>query len=111
MTVPTFAEGEGHFGRTNSGELIGPYDTADELAAALDEANAELECIDGPDGCEGEVKSRTTPDRDDSKTFLRCEKHFEQRLENAERNLEYLSDTEPDWFDPMYAGERWADDY
>lgn len=71
----------------------------------------ELECIDGPEGCEGEVEYRTTPDRTDGKAFARCKGHFEKRLDSCERTLELLSPSPPAWFDPMDAGERWDDDY
>lgn len=70
----------------------------------------ELECLDGPEGCAGEVEYRTTPDRSDFRGFPRCETHFERRLEQAEHNLELLSSTPPSWFDPMDAGEAWGED-
>jgi hypothetical protein len=71
-----------------------------------------LECIDGPEGCGGDVEYRTTPDRSDFKAFLRCEVHFAERLERAERNMtEYPdSDLAPAWFDPANAGETWESD-
>lgn len=67
-------------------------------------------CIDGPEGCEGRVQFRSTPDRSDLKTFPRCEAHFELRLAAAEHTMELLSPTPPPWFDPAYAGERWDED-
>lgn len=67
----------------------------------------QLECLDGPEGCAGSVEYRYTPDREDMKSFPRCEYHFEQRLDQAERNMELQSDVPPDWFDPSYAGESW----
>lgn len=69
-----------------------------------------LVCQDGPDGCSGEVEWTTTPDRQDFKHFPRCEAHFAKRLAQAEQNLELLSDTEPAWFDPGYAGEQWREE-
>jgi hypothetical protein len=69
-----------------------------------------LECIDGPANCAGPVEWRTTPDRQDFKSFARCEHHFGVRLDKAEENLELTSDTPPAWFDPAYAGESWNED-
>ena len=69
-----------------------------------------LRCLDGPENCSGAVELRFTPDRDDFRSFPRCEAHFERRLAQAERNREYMSDVAPSWFDPTYAGERWSED-
>jgi hypothetical protein len=65
---------------------------------------------DRPGECRGEVEYRLSPDRADFKAFPRCEAHWEKRLKSAERTLELLSDTRPDWFDESYAGERWEED-
>lgn len=72
-----------------------------------------MECLDkgGRTECRGPVESRSTPDREDFRTFPRCEAHFEERLVQAERNLELMSATPPAWFDESYAGERWEEDY
>ena len=35
-----------NYGRTSSGELIGPYDTVEELNRELAESNAERPCPD-----------------------------------------------------------------
>ena len=74
---------------------------------------ADLTCINegGKTPCRGPVEYRTTPDRTDGKSFLRCEAHFEERLADSERILELTSATPPSWFDPTYAGERWEEDY
>jgi hypothetical protein len=70
-----------------------------------------IECLEhGPD-CEGGVEWHLNPDRDDFKAFPRCVKHQQKRLDQAEKNLELLSDIEPAWFDPSYAGERWDEEY
>jgi hypothetical protein len=43
--------------------------------------------------------------------FPRCEKHYEERLE-VQRGIDERYPTHaPADFDPMYAGERWDDDY
>lgn len=68
-------------------------------------------CIDGPEGCDGRVEFRTTPDRSDGRAFARCEAHFELRLAEAEHTMELLSPCPPAWFDEGYAGERWDEDY
>lgn len=72
--------------------------------------NDPLTCLDGPNDCAGDVEYRITPDREDMKAFPRCEAHFQRRLDQAERNLELMSDVAPTWFDPSYAGERWHED-
>lgn len=77
----------------------------------MDETNEPLVCIDGPEGCAGEVEWRTTPDRQDGKSFQRCEAHFDKRMESVERNLELTSPCRPAWFDESAAGERWEEDY
>jgi hypothetical protein len=69
----------------------------------------ELECLDGPEGCEGEVELRWSPDNL-AKPWPRCDAHFARRLEQAEHNLELMSPAPPDWFDESYAGERWDED-
>ena len=63
----------------------------------------------GPD-CKGPVEFHMNPDRDDFKSFPRCEFHQAKRLDASEKNREYMSDTPPSWFDPTYAGERWSED-
>lgn len=67
-------------------------------------------CIDGPDGCAGEVEWRTTPDRTDGRAFVRCEAHFALRLQSVERTLELTSPVRAPWFDESYAGESWDED-
>ena len=66
-----------------------------------------LDFLPGDPDCHGKVEYHISPDRDDMKAFPRCEHHWAKRLKSAERNMELLSDCEPDWFDPSYAGERW----
>jgi hypothetical protein len=61
--------------------------------------------------CEGKVEYHHNPDRDDFKTFPRCEKHQARRLEQAQGNMVYRSPAPPPWFDEGYAGERWEEDY
>jgi hypothetical protein len=69
-----------------------------------------LRCLQEGSDCKGPVTYWTSPDRDDFKSFPRCEYHGEKRMEQAEKNLELMRDTPPSWFDPSYAGERWSED-
>ena len=73
----------------------------------------DLRCLDRSprSECAGPVEYRVTPDRTDGKAFPRCEKHFEARLDSAERNMELLSPAPAPWFDPANAGEHWDEDY
>ncbi len=67
-------------------------------------------CIQhGPD-CRGKVEHHLNPDRDDFKTFARCEHHQAKRLELAEDNRRKYPTFPPSDFDPAYAGERWDED-
>lgn len=72
---------------------------------------SNLECIRSSEECSGKVEFRFPPDRDDFNAFPLCKFHWNKRLDEAEKNLELLSDIPPDWFDPAYAGERWDEDY
>lgn len=67
-------------------------------------------CLNESPDCEGPVAYHFTPDRDDFKSFPRCEHHAAIRLAQAMRNREYQSDVPPSWFDPTYAGESWDED-
>lgn len=73
--------------------------------------NEKPRCLEEGPGCQGEVEYFISPDRRDMKAFPRCAYHRDKRLDQAEKNLELLSDVPPDWFDPSYAGERWDEDY
>lgn len=74
------------------------------------------DCLDGPEGCEGEVFERLTRSGSGMR-FPRCEKHYaeyavEMDAKHAETRRRYPdTDCPPSWFDPSYAGERWDDDY
>jgi hypothetical protein len=67
-------------------------------------------CLNEGSDCRGRVEFHLNPDRDDFKAFPRCEYHQAKRLEQADKNREYMSDTPPAWFDPSYAGERWDEE-
>lgn len=75
-------------------------------------ADDELRCINegGKTPCRGPVEWRVTPDRTDGKPFLRCEGHFEERMESVPRTLELTSPARAPWFDEAAAGEHWEED-
>ncbi len=70
-----------------------------------------LQCLDGPDGCAGEVRWREGLSRT-GRNFPRCNRHWESRLDlQARLDRDYPdSPVPPAWFDPTAAGERWDDD-
>jgi len=75
------------------------------------------ECLDrhdqANDPCTGATEYRF-PLSGTGKPYPRCEGHWEKRLEKQEEiNRRYapFSDVPPADFDPLYAGERWNDDY
>lgn len=74
----------------------------------------DLECINSGDetGCKGEVEYRP-PLSGTGRSFPRCDKHWEERLDTEERLRRDYPDTStpPSWFDPSYAGESWDNDY
>ncbi len=86
-------------------------DDDDFVAEAKREvALEEVRCLQhGPD-CRGKVEHHLNPDRDDFKTFARCEHHQAKRLEFAEDNLRKYPMLQPSDFDPAYVGERWDED-
>lgn len=66
----------------------------------------ELECLDGPEGCAGQIDYRT-PLSGTGKSFPRCDQHWDQRLDlQQEINNRYPAH-QPSDFDPAYAGESW----
>jgi hypothetical protein len=44
----------------------------------------QLECLDGPDQCEGNVEYRTALSAT-GRSFPRCDLHWDERLEEQER--------------------------
>jgi hypothetical protein len=72
-----------------------------------------LECLDGPEGCKGAVEYRMALSPS-GRSFPRCGSHWSERLDEDERQRERLgdwrSDVPPAWFDPLDAGESWADE-
>ena len=72
--------------------------------------NEALECLDGPDGCEGKIEYRMALSGTGT-PFPRCDKHWGERLDKQEEwDRDYPdSPIAPAWFDPMAAGEVWDD--
>lgn len=69
-----------------------------------------LDCLEGPDGCRGEVLMRWPGYGD--RCWPRCEKHGNARLEREEENIYRNSPDGPSapWgFDEYAAGESWED--
>lgn len=77
--------------------------------------NETLLCLDDArDGsasdCRGEVQMRESLSGTGMR-IARCDRHWTKRLEfQQDLNARYPQMPPPD-FDPMYAGERWDEDY
>jgi len=70
----------------------------------------EPRCLNqGPD-CEGKVEWHLNPDREDFRTFPRCEHHQSIRLEQAAETMRKYPINPPADFDPMDAGEVWSEE-
>jgi hypothetical protein len=72
----------------------------------------ELICLDEGDGgqCDGPVEYRMALSGT-GKSFPRCDRHWDKRLEKQEEINERYPTLPPADFDPAYAGERWEEDY
>lgn len=69
------------------------------------------DCLDFGAGCHGAVEYRMALSGT-GRSFPRCEKHWEERLDEQERiDRTYGSSCAPSWFDPLAAGERWDEEY
>lgn len=70
------------------------------------------ECLDGPQGCEGEVFARAALSGSGC-AYVRCDKHFDDHVARVGPRMAELREQYPDsamppsWFDPAYAGEVW----
>jgi len=76
-----------------------------------DEYGDPVACLDGHgngEGCSGPVEWWMTPST--WKSWPRCTKHGERRMEQDEQTRQRYPTMEPSDFDPSYAGERWNDD-
>jgi len=63
----------------------------------------------GPD-CKGKVEYHLNPDRDDLKTFPRCEHHQEIRLRQAEETMRKYPQLPPHGWSYYDAGEWWSEE-
>lgn len=72
----------------------------------MDEA---LECLDGPNDCEGAVEYRMALSGT-GRSFPRCDKHWSDRLDVQEGINRRYPVTAPSDFDPYYAGESWDEE-
>jgi hypothetical protein len=73
----------------------------------------ELECLDSWDGsntCSGDIEYREALSGT-GRSYPRCEKHWGERLDRQQEINERYPVHAPADFDPMYAGERWDEDY
>jgi hypothetical protein len=72
-----------------------------------------LECLDageaGEDPCQGPIEYRMALSGT-GRSFPRCEKHWEKRLEVQQGINERYPHHQPADFDPMDAGEVWGED-
>lgn len=73
------------------------------------------DCLDGPEGCEGEVSEYLALSGSGLR-YWRCEKHYGEYVERVQPEIDKVrqrypdSDVPPAWFDESYAGERWNED-
>lgn len=72
-------------------------------------ANAP-ECLDGPDGCSGNVEYRMALSGT-GRSFPRCDKHWHERLKVQEGINRRYPVMQPDDWSPYDAGESWDEDY
>lgn len=71
---------------------------------------ADPKCLNESEDCQGQVEYHLNPDRDDFKTFPRCEFHQAIRLRQAEETRRKYPTHAPADFDPGDAGERWDEE-
>jgi len=70
---------------------------------------AELECLDGPEDCQGPVEYRMSMSPS-GRSFPRCERHLDERLAEQERiNRTYPVHPPAGWH-PDDAGESWDEE-
>jgi hypothetical protein len=71
------------------------------------------ECLDGPDGCRGEVFARSTLSGSGD-AYYRCGRHYETYVDRVQPVMDEIRQRYPERapadFDPAYAGERWDGD-
>jgi hypothetical protein len=76
---------------------------------ALDRADENARCLNGPEGCEGAVHYRL-PLSGTGVSFPRCDKHWDERLELEQGLRQRYPEQPPDDWSPLDAGEAWSED-
>lgn len=73
----------------------------------------DSECLDGPQGCEGEVFPRAALSGSGER-YTRCDRHWASYYEHTAPKMDAIRSRYPDMappdFDPLAAGERWSED-
>lgn len=70
-----------------------------------------LECLNAHDGqCSGDIEYRYALSGTGI-SYPRCDKHWDDRCERQDEINRRYPHHAPSDFDPMYAGERWDEDY
>jgi hypothetical protein len=77
----------------------------------LDDEGYPVECLDGPEGCTGTVEWLSNPWSSSSRAWPRCTTHADAWLDHHEGIANRYPVQQPENFDPMFAGERWDEDY
>lgn len=72
-----------------------------------------MDCLDGPDGCNGEVHMHPSMSGS-GMLWPRCEAHYRAYTERMGPIIDDINrrypKLPPDDFDPLYAGESWDED-
>lgn len=72
-----------------------------------------MECLDGQDllgACKGPIEYRESLSGTGI-PYPRCDFHWDMRLDRQDQINDRYPSHQPADFDPMYAGERWYEDY
>jgi len=71
------------------------------------------DCLDGPDGCRGEVFRRAALSGS-GLYWPRCDRHYQLYVERLTPIIDDVNRRYPKFppadFDPLYAGEQWDED-
>lgn len=70
----------------------------------------KLECLEESEECGGAVEYRMALSGT-GRSFVRCDRHWEKRLDKQDEINQRYPVMQPRDFDPGYAGERWDDEY
>lgn len=72
-----------------------------------------MECLDGQDllgACKGPIEYRESLSGTGI-PYPRCDFHWDMRVDLQDQINDRYPSQQPADFDPMYAGERWDEDY